>query len=231
MDTTTTTQKNEIVLAFDIERSGPRLEHDTIAIGACVLDWTFKELDRLCLLGYFPKPDACGQQTEFDPKTWEEFWSKHQDTLTALTYTGTKTKKAREEEIVEQVQAFRRKWELNAEKNNLKLEVCTDNNVFDGGFINCLLFEYSKQLPFPYSTQGEYRPFWETHSQQRGLLMAVDPGFKQDWGYSQRINELYDIPAVMEKPHDHNPANDAYTIAFDQQVLLHIRDGQIKLKK
>lgn len=225
-----TKKKNEIVLAFDIERSGPRLEHDTIAIGASVLDWTFKELDRLCLLGYFPEPDSLGVKTVFYPQTWEEFWSKHQDVLEALIYTGPKTKKEREKEMIQEVQAFRKKWELKAEENNLKLEVCTDNNVFDGGFINCLLFEHTRQLPLPYNTLGEYKPFWETHSEQRGLLMAVDPEFKQDWGYSQRIMELYDVPARMEKLHDHNPANDAYTIAFDQQVLLHIRDGKIKLK-
>lgn len=60
--------------------------------------------------------------------------------------------------------------------------------------------------------------------------MAVDPYFKSDWGLTNRIFELYDV----ERPsinHDHNPANDACTIAYDQQVLFGIRDGRIKRHK
>ena len=81
-------------------------------------------------------------------------------------------------------------------------------------------------IPYSASEKQEYCPFWETFSQQKGLLLSVDPTFKSDWGLTNRIFELYDIgkPNVA---HDHNPANDAYTIAYDQQVLFGIRDGRI----
>lgn len=222
---TPTTNRNTVVLAFDIERSGATAKYDTIAIGGSVLDWTFKELESLSLLGYIPK------ETVFEPRCWEEFWVKRQDALDALIYKGDKKKKAREKEMIREFQAFRRKWETKTRKGHCELELVTDNNVYDGGFINNMLFEHTDSLPIPYSSDGQYSPFWETHSQQRGLLMAVDPSFKQNWGLSERILELYDVPVAMKKAHDHNPANDAYTIAFDQQVLLHIRDGQIKRRE
>lgn len=217
-------QKNNIVLAFDIERSGSTLEHDTIAIGASVVDWNFKELDNLCLLGYIP------EETIFEEKTWKEFWCNHQDILNTLIYKGSKTKKEREKEMILEFQAFRKKWENCANKNNLKLELCTDNNVFDGGFTNNMIFEHTSYLPIPYNTSHLYKSFWETHSEQRGLLMGVDKTFKEDWGFTKRIAELYNVPE-MKKTHDHNPANDAYTVAFEQQILLNIRDDKIKLRK
>ena len=60
--------------------------------------------------------------------------------------------------------------------------------------------------------------------------MAVDPSYKNNWGYTKRISELYDVPEQRVN-HDHNPANDAYTIAFEQQVLFGIREGRISRKK
>jgi hypothetical protein len=60
--------------------------------------------------------------------------------------------------------------------------------------------------------------------------MIVDPNYKKDWDFTKRINELYETP-VIEKKHDHNPANDAYTIGYDQQVLLNIRSGRVKMRK
>lgn len=105
----------------------------------------------------------------------------------------------------------------------------TDNNVFDGGLVNELIKKYLDVEPIPYSASEpqEYKPFWETFSQQKGLLAAVDPSFKSDWGLTDRIFQLYDVqkPSVN---HDHNPVNDAYTIAYDQQVLFGIRDGRIR---
>ena len=84
-----------------------------------------------------------------------------------------------------------------------------------------------KPIPYTAST-GEYSSFGETHSAQRGLLMYVDQ-YTKEWGFSDRINELFDVPE-QQKAHDHNPANDAYTIAFDQQVLFAIQDGVIDLR-
>ena len=85
---------NRFVLAFDIERSGATTEYDTIALGASVVDSNFKELDRYYCNCYFPK------ETKFEPRCWEQFWSKHLETLDLLVYTGDKTKLEREKEMI-----------------------------------------------------------------------------------------------------------------------------------
>lgn len=129
--------------------------------------------------------------------------------------------------MIEIFQDFRRLLEDKAELAGARLVLATDNNTGDCGAINVLIAKYTKDQPIPFSCKGVYSPCWETHSEQRGLLMAVDPTFKSDWGLTNRIRELYDVPKGA-KDHSHNPADDAYTIAFDQQVLYLIRDGKIK---
>jgi hypothetical protein len=214
-----------LVLAFDIERSGSGSDHQTIAIGASVVTEEFEELDSLFL------PMYSRTNTRFEPRCFDEFWSKHLDILEKLRYVEQGSNASTEEIehlAVTKFQDFRRKWETYAEKNEMKLELVTDNNVYDGGYMNTLISKYTKDLTIPYSTSQKYSPFWDVFSQQRGLLMVVDPEFKGDWGISKRIAELYDIPPMTLYEHDHLPHHDAYTIGFDQQVLLGIRDGLIK---
>ena len=132
--------------------------------------------------------------------------------------------------MIQTFQNFREEWELRAKSFNKKLEIVSDNKIFDGEFINNLIYTYlPTELPFNAHTRPEakyqdYNSFWETHSEQRGLLMAVDPNFNSDWGLTKRLNELYYIPSPL-KLHSHMPDNDAYHIAWEQQVLLGIKSG------
>lgn len=233
-----------LVLAFDIERSGGRADHDTIAIGCSVVDSEFNELDNLFLPMYFPK------ETVFETRCWQEFWSqeKNAEKLSLFEYKGDLNKCQREHECINLFQQFREKWQNKADTMGLLLELVSDNNVYDGGFINELIGYYmngpnpkcqhiiingsmstTPTLPIPYSAGSvqNYKPFWETHSEQRGILAVVDPSFKGNYGFTKRISELYEVPP-MKKEHDHHPTNDAYTIAFEQQVVLGIRDQTIK---
>jgi hypothetical protein len=214
-----------IVLAFDIERSGATSEYETIAIGASVVNNNFEELDSLFLPGYFD--DSSKTPTSFEKRCWEEFWSKNPDTLKKLKYSGNLSKNERQKEMIEEFQLFRNKWETYASENKMNFALVSDNNVYDGGFINELICKHTDYLPIPFSTKREYSSFFETFSQQKGLLMVVDPSFKSDWGLSDRISKLYDLPKP-KKEHTHLPSDDAYTIAYDQQVLFGIRDGKIK---
>lgn len=209
-----------LVLAFDIERSGGTSEHDTLAIGASVVDSELRELDHLFLPAYFPG------ETRFESRCYREFWSKNLDILAQLQYKGPKSREEREAEMIIEFMQFRNKWEQHCEQHGKKLELVTDNNVYDGGFINLLIYKHlPSQLPIPYSTTGKYSPFFETHSQQRGLLLALDPNFKSDWGLSARLEQLFALPSPSEK-HDHLPHHDACTIAFEQQILHGIRAGK-----
>lgn len=216
-----------LVLAFDIERSGGFSHHDTIALGASVVNDKMEELDRYFFNCYLKN------ETVFEKRCWDEFWSNHQDILKTLEYTGPKTKSELEHEMISGFQEFRKKWEKYAEDNDMILALVSDNNVYDGGFVNELICKYLSDtyMPIPYSAyRKEYNPFYETHSQQVGLLYATDPSHKSYWGVTKRIRELYSNIPECKKFHDHNPANDAYTIAFDQQVLFGIRNGIYVLK-
>ena len=151
------------------------------------------------------------------------------DKLAILKYEGPHTKEERMREVILTFQQFRRNWETWAEENGYQYLLVGDGLSFDAWFINALIVKYlPSELPLPYSASTQkFSPLVETSSEQKGLLMAVDPSFSSSWGLSSRINELFKVPS-QEREHDHNPANDAYSIAFDQQVLFGIQDGKIE---
>ena len=209
---------NNLVLAFDIERSGATSQYDTIAIGAVVLDSNFKELDRYYMNCYFPG------ETKFEDRCYTQFWSKNLDVLENLIYTGDLSMATREKEMIAGFQEFRAKWENYARENDIKLYLASDNNVYDGGFINELIYKHMPgALPIPYSASTqEYESFYESHSMIKGFLLAHD--INEDWGLYDKLKKLYDVPDIPVM-HDHNPANDAFTIAFEIQVLFGLYMG------
>lgn len=161
--------------------------------------------------------------------------------LAKLAYTGPLSFSNRQKEMIVAFQEFRKKWESWAQTNGYEYELCTDNNVFDGGFINRMIADYVPEYhPIPYATlpcdsKPDYCAFWETHSMQRGILFIANPSYKGNWGYSDRIKQIYEIPTeIAEKvnrySHDHLPHHDAYSIACDLHILHAIRKGEIKLK-
>jgi hypothetical protein len=220
---------NPLVLAFDIERSGSRDEHDTIALGASVVDFKFDEVDSLFVKCYFP------DDTRWEARCYDEFWSKNLDILNVLKYEGPNNKDEQTKYMIDAFQAFRQKWEDLAKTQGTTLELVSDNKVYDGGFVNRLIFDhYPNKLGLPFSVGSaevgqQYSSFWETHSTQRGILMLANPNFRSDWNLSGQIEKLFDVPKPpVTKTHDHRPDNDAYTIAREQQILLGIREGRIK---
>jgi hypothetical protein len=214
-----------LVLAFDIERSGATNEYSTIGFGASVVDEDLNELDTLFVSAYFVN------ETVFEKRCWDQFWSKNEDKLNVLKYDGELTLKERECEMITLFQAFRSKWEQRAKDMGIEFQLVCDNSIYDGTFVNQLIFNYlPNTLPIPYSaSEQQYESFFETYSCQKGFLMCTDPSFNSDWCLFNRISELYDFPK-SNKQHDHHPANDAYTIAYEQQILYGIRDGKYHKK-
>lgn len=213
------------ILAFDIERSGARNEHRTIAIGASVIDQNFHEHESKLWRNYYRG------DTNFEERCLNEFWSKNLDKLKMLEVDTNKSITENEKDIITEFQNFRSRWERIAASENKQFILCCDNSVYDGGFINELIMEHTKDQPIPYSaSNGEYSSFWETHSVQKGFLAAVDPEYKSDWGFTQRICNLYNVPE-RKRLHDHLPHNDAYTIAYDMNVILQIQEGNIRRRE
>lgn len=237
-------EKRKWVLAFDIECAGGRAQDEVIAIGASVVNEDGVELDSLCLKGYFPG------LTKFEQRTWDQFWSKNEDVLNTLV-AHAPDKKGSDETAeahkewpkwaILEFHKFREKWELSAKREGAKLETVSDNKIFDGGFINDMYAKYlvgdgAFVMPLPYSASDQppqYKALRETHSEQRGLLIAVDPTYlsKKGVSLSAHVEELYDCSALKsEHEHDHNPAHDAYSIAREAQILNGIEAGRIKLR-
>lgn len=210
-----------IVLAFDIERSGATDFYDTIAIGASVLNEKMEELGSLLVKGYSEKV------TRFEKRCWDEFWSKNREILKKLKRNNIdNTYILNQKDMIEEFQKFRKYWEKYAFENSAKYYLLSDNKVFDGGFINEMIFKYLPgEMPLPYSAwDNRYSTFFETHSMMRGFLMRDDPNFHSDWGFFDRIRELYEFPAPVKK-HDHLPNHDAYTIAYEFLILRGISAG------
>jgi len=220
--------KGSIVLAFDIEMSGNNpQEFDLLGLGISVIDENKEELEHQLFPCYFPK------QTKFEEKCWDEFWSKHEDKLKLLEYKGNKRKEERLKEVITAFQNIRRHWELTASELKNNYNIVSDNNVFDGGIINHYIIKYTKDMPLPYTaSEGKYSSFYETSSLFKGFLLATDPEFSlnNEWGFFKKIQEIHNIPK-FEREHDHNPANDAYTIACEFQSVMKICKGTPEKKE
>lgn len=212
---------NKLVLAFDIERSGGTSEYETLAIGACVMNEDLVVLDTYYCNCYFPN------DTLFEERCYNEFWSKNLDVLKTLIYTGEKSKNEREYEMIEGFQNFRKRWETFAANRGFSYYLVSDNSIFDGMFVNDLIFKHLKNtLPIPYSASTqEYERFYETHSIQKGIL--ITHGCDDDWGLYDNLKKIYHLPDC-NVVHDHNPVNDAHTIAFEMHMLFRIQKESVK---
>lgn len=241
------TNKKTLVVAFDIETSGPTKNEDIIGIGISAINsQTLEEVDS-CLIpgcfnpGYFPPTLDFSEQTPFHHETFE-FWSKHPEKLAELTYVGDSSRQERQKEMIEEFQAFRAKQEQRYFSGEYEdYELVADNHAFDAGILNRYIETYlPDQKPLPNtasfikqkdgSEKQLFDRFHKTRSIQRGMLMILAPDFirdnKRGNSYFPKIAEIYDVPKMI-KEHDHNPANDAYTIAFEHCITLAIQDGHL----
>lgn len=199
-----------IVLAFDIETSGSNNKYDVIAIGASVLNDKYEELDSLFLPGYSLK------ETKFEPKCWN-FWKENLEVLKTLIYDGDLSYQERQKDMIEKFQEFRLKWEKYCKENKCKLQLVSDNNVFDGGLLNDMITEYlPKHSPIPFTIRkGKYGSFYETSSMKHSLMMVTGTDTRKK--YFELIDKCIKHPG-RKYEHDHNPAHDAYGIAYDYML-------------
>lgn len=197
----------ELVLAFDIETSGPNTNYDVIAIGASVIDSDFKELDSLFLPGYSKK------ETKFEINCGM-FWKENSKVLDTLVYDGELTYQERQKDIIKKFQEFRLKWEIYAKKHKYQLKLVSDNNVFDGGLLNAMITKHlPDQLPIPFTVRSKkYRGLYETTSMRHALMRILQLNTKKE--FFEYLEKNVKHPGKKYE-HDHNPAHDAYGIAYD----------------
>ena len=211
-----------VILAYDIERSGPRRSDDTIAIGAVIMDGTTAQL-----LGTFFAAGYIKSVTRFDERCWAEFWVHHPKALEQLVYTGPLSFHKRQQEMIVKFQAFRSRAEHLARVRRVELALVTDTQVFDTGCLNQMIERHTRDLPLPYRVSDQqYSTIWNVFSMQRAAVMLVDPLFKGCRGFARRLSELYNVPASPFQ-HNHVPDKDAAHIAYDFWVLRQIALGHI----
>lgn len=212
-------------IGFDIETSGPRYDNDIIALGMAVRDENGREIDRLLVKNYFPN------ETNFEKKCWDEFWSKRTSLLKTFKYKGTLDKEANTKRLINEFINFRKKYESIAQERGIEILLVTDNKLFDGGFINYLITKYTNENTLPCSAlTGEYCQMIETTSAVCGLIKFIDKTDKNNWGVYKRLNELYNLPRC-DVSHNHQPDNDASVIAHNMYLLDQISLGKIKKRK
>ena len=119
--------------------------------------------------------------------------------------------------MINEFQNFRKKWENKAKSENFKLDFVSNNNSFVGGFINDMIFEHIEDYPLP---SNGYM-FYDITSEQRGLLMIVDPEFLNKFNnFGKRIRKLFDVPDQIIN-----------NCASDHQILLSIQSKKFILKE
>lgn len=94
-----------------------------------------------------------------------------------------------------------------------ELIVVSDNPSFDMAWLNLYLNKYTDRLPLNYSENMTYRIIWDTYSMQKVLLCQ-----QGDFDSNLELPEKLGFKSKWIA--DHNPLNDARTIAdfFNQTV-------------
>jgi hypothetical protein len=218
------------VLAFDLERDGPDTRYRTFALGASVVDSDFQELDSYLSFNLRARETPA---EGFEDGYWRRHWSKFPEILEALTYHGELSLEDQERVMIQGFQEFRKKWELRALEQGETLELVCDNPTYDAMHVNILLEKHNAGLPLPFSalptTTGDgkseftYGTVWDVFSMQKGWLTGTLPASEADglkWGLSSKMEALFmREPPAKKYQHSHSPDHDAYTIAWDYQLL------------
>ena len=226
------TFSNVVALCWDIEAMG----FDVIGIGLAVMDVaTGKILDSKLLKGYHPSRPK-------DERSWKEFWSHNQTILDLLTVEGDKDGVPFDEtqyEITHELIKFVVNAERTAKELGKQFHIVSDNKIFDIGLVNSMIFaHYDEKFQFPYSAlsfeKGDFNYMgyvYELQSMQRALLCLHAPDWAptNEWGYTEKVRELWNIPEPPVK-HDHNPVNDAISQLYEYQAMQRIFDGEYQLR-
>ena len=222
---------NVVALCWDIEAMG----FEVIGIGLAVMDVAEdKILDTKLLKSYYPSRPK-------DERSWKEFWCNNQNILDLLAAEteGGPTFLESQIRMANELMAFVANAERLARDLGKQFHIVSDNKVFDIGLVNRLIHEhYDEKFQFPYSalsfSKGDFNYmgyFYELQSMQRALLCLHAPDWAptNEWGYTEKVRELWGIPEPPVK-HDHNPVNDAISQLYEYQAMLRIFDGKYQLQ-
>lgn len=187
------------VLAIDIETSGCSFkQHGIVSVGASLQDQNSNELDSFQM--NLALPEGC----RYEERCVKEFWSENKEIHDFVQQNAITPKEA-----MHKFCAFL----TEVETRFPELIVLSDNPSFDIAWLNLYLDEYTDRLPLNYAENMTYRIIWDTYSMQK-VLLCQRGDFESSWELPEKLGFKSKWPA------DHNPLNDARTIAdyFNQTV-------------
>jgi hypothetical protein len=193
----------QYVLAWDIEKSGPRTDkHSMLAIGACVLQVRDGKLVSTFRVFMRMEPghdfsEVCRQEYWFN---WEKF-PMNKEVLQKIEAEGVDAK-----EGIHQFAA----WLDKQEAYWPNLVLATDNPASDAAWVSHYFQKYLDRNPMihPFGDETRYRRLHHSNAFARAL--SLDDGSGGSW--TQRLKDAgVDVPP--DDLHDHDPLNDAKWIA------------------
>lgn len=198
------TKGTRFVLAWDIEKSGPRTDkHSMLAIGAVVLRVSNDKC--LAKIRLFMKmeeghdfSDICRQEYWYN---WDKF-PNNKHVLELIKKQGVSPR--------EGIAKFAA-WLDHQEKTYGKqLAVTTDNPASDATWVSHYFQKYLDRNPMlhPFGDEKRYRRLH--HSNAYGRCLSLDDGSGGNW--QQRLRDM-GVEVPPEDLHDHDPLNDATWIA------------------
>ncbi|OJW47189.1 MAG: hypothetical protein BGO67_03685 [Alphaproteobacteria bacterium 41-28] len=187
------------VLAIDIETSGSSFKQNGIvSIGASLQDHNSNELDSFQINLVLPEGRS------YEERCVKEFWSENKKIHNFVQQNAVAPKEA-----MDKFCAFL----TEVETRFSDLIVISDNPSFDIAWLNFYLDEYTDRLPLNYAENMTYRIIWDIYSMLK-VLLCERGDFESSWELPEKLGLKSKWPA------DHNPLNDARTIAdyFNQIV-------------
>ncbi len=234
--------------------------HGIIGIGAAIVSEEDHSIVEHFVAGNYAEQGPWNRSTDFDQRCKSEFWhmgdnqpdteeeheeaSKKRKILDVLKRPGYKVSATSDETrmkenegehaMIYSLMVWRACMETLAKERKVTLMYCFDTIGFDCYWINYLINKYLplSAKPMPYkAVDGRWGTSWETSSMMFGLIAQVDPDWvlEHQHGYGKKLAKHWVIPE-FEVEHDHNPAHDAATIAFDFMVCRAIVRGEIPLR-
>jgi len=193
-------EKKTILVALDIEKAGCQLmTHPIISIGWCIGDTDGTVLDKssLNIQTDWPITNESGkviQYGAFEPRCWDEFWSKQSPELIRELKRDTIPQPV----ALQYFSSFLDSLENKYPENTHKIKFLSDNAAFDIATLDYNLEIYAGRRPLCYSKTGKYR---EVEALDNMLDMLPSEIVNVE---KVKINDLV--------KHDHHPANDAEVI-------------------
>ncbi len=209
-------EKNDVVLAFDLEGYGSRFEHPIVEVGMAAIDLHTGEL--------IQKFRESGHATvdQMEPRCKEEFWDKIAD----IDHERRRyyAKKALSQEILwsEILTMIRTIMTMFAGRVLLTSDNCAYDAAFMGYNFQKYLGMHGPSMQYLLGPSEKYVSIKDS-SEWEMTLCNAHPTLTNRKDFHNVLMLWYHVtfPKAQRAEHDHNAANDAHSIANTAVACIH----------